>query len=132
MNKREFLGTGWKFPLQVNASGAIAVSRYEQSIEESIYTLLGTAKGERLMMPNFGCGMHDVVFAPNNPAMITLVVDSTRKALVAHEPRIDVLTVDAETSEEQANLLIIRIHYRVRANNTVENLVYPFYITEGS
>ena len=131
MTKREFLGVGWKFPLQVNAIGGIAVSRYEQSIEESIYMILGTAKGERVMMPNFGCGMHDIVFAPNNPVVVTMVVDSTRRALVAHEPRIDVLTVNAETTQEQPNLLIIRINYRVRANNTIENLVYPFYITEG-
>lgn len=132
MNKREFLGSGWKFPLQVNAKGGIAISRYEQSIEESIYMILGTAKGERIMMPNFGCGMHDNVFAPNNPVVVTMVVDSARRALVAHEPRIDVLTVNAETSDEEPNLLIIRINYRVRANNTVENLVYPFYITEGN
>lgn len=129
--KREFLGVGWKFPLQVNANGAIAISRYEQSIEESIYLILGTAKGERLMQPSFGCGIHDVVFEPNNPAMVTLIVDATRKALVASEPRIDILVVDAETSEAQPNLLIIRVNYRVRANNTLENLVYPFYITEG-
>lgn len=132
MNKREFLGVGWKFPLQVNAAGGIARSRYEQSIEESIYLILSTAKGERLMMPDFGCGIHDIVFAPNNPAMVTLIVDATRRALVAGEPRIDVLHVDAETQDEQPNVLIIRISYRVRANNTLENLVYPFYITEGS
>jgi phage baseplate assembly protein W len=131
MNKREFLGVGWKFPLQVNARGGIAISRYEQSIEESIYMILSTARNERLMMPEFGAGIHDVVFAPNNPAMITLVVDGTRRALVAYEPRIDVLNVDAETNENEKNLLIIRINYRVRANNTVENIVYPFYITEG-
>ena len=128
---REFLGIGWKFPLQVNGQGAIASSRYEQSIEEAIYMILGTAQGERLMMPDFGCGIHDVVFAPNNPAVVTLIVDGVRRALVAHEPRIDVLTVDAETSPAQQNLLVIRINYRVRANNTIENLVYPFYITEG-
>ena len=132
MQKRDFLGIGWKFPLQVNASGGLAISRYEQSIEESIYMILGTAKGERLMMPDFGCGMHDIVFAPNNPVVVTMVIDSTRNALVAYEPRIDVLTVDADTSDAQPNLLIIRINYRVRANNTVENLVYPFFITEGS
>jgi phage baseplate assembly protein W len=130
-SKREFLGVGWKFPIQVNANGAIAVSRYEQSIEESIYLILSTAKGERLMQPGFGCGIHDVVFEPNNPAMVTLIVDATRKALIASEPRVDILTVDAETSEAQPNLLIIRVNYRVRANNTLENLVYPFYITEG-
>lgn len=130
-SKRDFLGVGWKFPLQVDARGAIAFSRYEQSIEESIYMILSTAPGERVMMPDFGCGIHDVVFAPNNPAIVTIIVDSVRRALVAHEPRIDVLQVDAQTSEEQPNLLVIRVNYRVRANNTIENLVYPFYITEG-
>ena len=129
--KREFLGAGWKFPLQVNAQGGIAASRFEQSIEESIYQILGTAPGERLMLPDFGCGIHELVFAPNNPATRTLVVDAVRRSLVAYEPRIDVLTVDAEAPQEQENLLIIRVDYRVRANNTLENLVYPFYITEG-
>lgn len=128
---RAFLGVGWKFPLQVDASGALALSRYEQSIEEAIYMILGTARGERLMMPDFGCGIHDIVFAPNNPAVVTLIVDAVRRALVAWEPRVDVLMVDAETSAARENLLIIRINYRVRANNTIENLVYPFHITEG-
>jgi uncharacterized protein len=132
MSKRDFLGKGWKFPLQVDANGGIAMSRYEQSIEESIYIILGTAKGERLMMPEFGCGIHDIVFSPNNPAVVTMIVDATRKALVTGEPRIDVLGIDAQTSVEEPNVLIIRINYRVRTNNTVENIVYPFYITEGS
>lgn len=132
MNKRDFLGKGWKFPLQVDAHGNIAMARYEQSIEESIYIILGTAKGERLMMPDFGCGIHDQVFAPNNPAVVTLIVDAVRRALVSSEPRIDVLGIDAQTSDAEPNLLIIRINYRVRANNTVENMVYPYYITEGN
>jgi len=132
MIKRDFLGKGWKFPLQVNANGGIAASVYEQSIEESIYIVLGTAKGERVMLPEFGCDIHDLVFAPNNPAMVGQIVDSVRKALIAGEPRIDVLAVDADTDAAQPNLLIIRINYRVRANNTVENIVYPYYITEGS
>jgi phage baseplate assembly protein W len=132
MSKRDFLGKGWKFPLQVNANGGVAMSRYEQSIEESIYIILGTAKGERLMMPEFGCGIHDIVFSPNNPAVVTMIVDATRKALVTGEPRIDVLGIDAQTSIEEPNVLIIRINYRVRSNNTVENIVYPFYITEGN
>ncbi len=128
---REFLGVGWKFPLQVNSRGAIASSRREQSIEEAVYMILSTARGERVMLPDFGCGIHEIVFAPNNPAVVTRVVDAVRRALVTWEPRIDVLSVDAQTSEAEANLLIIRVNYRVRANNTIENLVYPFYITEG-
>lgn len=129
--EREFLGVGWKFPLQVTSRGAIASARYEQRIEESIYLILSTSPGERVMRPDFGCGIHDLVFSPNNAATIALVVDQVRRALVAYEPRIDVLTVDAETAPEQPNVLLIRIDYRIRANNALCNLVYPFYITEG-
>jgi uncharacterized protein len=129
--EREFLGVGWKFPLQVTPKGAMAPARYEQRIEESIYLILSTARGERVMLPDFGCGIHDLVFAPNNAATVAMVVDEVRRALVAYEPRIDVLTVDAETAPEQPNVLLIRIDYRIRANNALGNLVYPFYITEG-
>ena len=131
-NTRKYLGVGWKFPLQVDARGRIASVRYEQRIEESLYLILSTAPGERVMMPNFGCGMHDMVFAPNNAATRTLIVDQVLRALVDYEPRIDVLNVNAETSEGQANLLLIRVDYRIRSNNAIANLVYPFYITEGS
>jgi phage baseplate assembly protein W len=130
-DSRAFLGVGWRFPLQVTPNGAIASARYEQRIEESIYLILSTAKGELVMEPDFGCGIHDLVFGPNNSATIALVVDEVRRALVAFEPRIDVLTVNAETSSEQPNVLLIRVDYRIRANNTLGNLVYPFYITEG-
>jgi uncharacterized protein len=129
---REFLGIGWKFPLQVAANGKIAQARYEQRIEESIYLILSSAKGERVMLPDFGCGIHDLVFAPNNAMTLTVVVQTVRQALVAYEPRIDVLDVSAETAPEEPNLLLIRINYRIRANNALGNLVYPFYITEGA
>jgi len=131
-DRREFLGVGWKFPLQVTATGKIAQARYEQRIEESIYLILSTAKGERLMLPNFGAGIHELVFAPNNTVTRSVVVQNVRQALVAYESRIDVLNVDAETAPEQPNLLLIRINYRIRANNALGNLVYPFYISEGT
>lgn len=130
--ERRFLGKGWKFPLQVTPNGAIAASRHEQSIEESIYLILSTAPGERVMLPAFGCGIHDHVFAPNNSATTALIVDQIRRALVAFEPRVDVLTVNAESAPEQPNVLLIRVDYRIRSNNTLGNLVYPFYITEGT
>jgi uncharacterized protein len=129
---REYLGVGWKFPLQVTPGGTIAQARYEQRIEESIYLILNTAKGERVMLPEFGCGIHDLVFAPNNAATLTVVVQTVREALVAYEPRIDVLDVNVETAPEEPNLLLIRINYRIRANNALGNLVYPFYIGEGA
>jgi phage baseplate assembly protein W len=129
---RDFLGVGWKFPLQVTPSGKIAQARHEQRIEEAIYLILSTAKGERVMLPDFGCGIHNLVFAPNNSLTISSVVHYVRQALVAYEPRVDVLDISAETAPEQPNLLLIRIDYRIRANNAIGNLVYPFYITEGS
>lgn len=130
--QRDFLGVGWKFPPQVTPGGRIAQARYEQRIEESIYLILSTARGERVMLPDFGCGIHNLVFAPNNSTTIAVVVQTVREALVAYEPRIDVLDIDAETAPDELNLLLIRINYRVRANNARGNLVYPFYIRESA
>jgi uncharacterized protein len=129
---RAFLGTGFKFPLQVTPRGKLALSRQEGRIEESIYFILGTRLGERLMQPQFGCGIHDLLFAPNNPATHALAVEHVRRALVAHEPRIDVLNIVPETTDAEPSLLLIRIDYRIRANNAMGNLVYPFYITEAA
>lgn len=130
--QREFLGVGWKFPLQVTPGGKIAQARYEQRIEESIYLILTTAKGERVMLPDFGCGIHDLVFAPNNTLTRSAVVQNVRQALVTFERRIDVLDVTAEAADGEPNLLLIRINYRIRANNALGNLVYPFFIREGA
>src|SRR5580765_7681538 len=115
-NQRDYLGAGWKFPFQVTPGGKIALAKHEQRIEESIYLILSTAAGERVMLPDFGCGIHELVFAPNNSTTLTVVVQTVREALVAYEPRIDVLDISAETAPEELNLLLIRINYRIRAN----------------
>lgn len=130
-NDRRFLGIGWKFPLQVTPNGKIAQARAEQRVEESILLILATARGERPMLPDFGCGIHDLVFAENNAATISLVVHLVREALVKYEARIDVLDVHVESTADAPNRLLIRVNYRIRATNAVGNLVYPFYITEG-
>lgn len=117
--------------MQVAPNGKIAQSRDEQKIEESIFLILGTSMRERPMLPGFGCGVHDLVFAPNNAATVAEVSTTVREALVRYEPRIDVIAVDASAAPEEDNLLLIRIDYRVRANNAQSNLVYPFFITEG-
>lgn len=132
MAARDFLGVGWKFPLQVTESGAIAAARQEIRVEESMYIVLGTAKGERVMQPDFGCGIHDLVFAPNNAGTKGLVKDQVRRALTLFEPRIDVLDVQVDSTPERPNLLLIRIDYRVRSTNAIGNFVYPFYINEAT
>lgn len=128
---RQYLGIGWKFPLQVGPDGKIATSKQETKIEESVFLILSTAKGERPTLPKFGCGIHDLVFAPNNAATIAEVTATVREALVLYEPRIDVLAVDVSSPQGQENVLLIRIDYRVRSNNARANMVYPYYITEG-
>jgi hypothetical protein len=130
--RRAFLGTGWKFPLQVSPTGGIATASEEQRVEESILLILDTAPGERLMLPEFGCGIHELVFAPDDSTTVAALVDRARRALVRWEPRIDVLDVTATSQQEQPNLLLIRVDYRVRDTNSIGNLVYPFFITEGA
>ncbi|MBP1202423.1 phage baseplate assembly protein W [Duganella sp. 1411] len=127
---RAFLGVGWRFPLQVTPNGRIAQARHEQRIEEAIVIILSTAPGERPMLPEFGCGIHNTLFAPNDSRTIALVVHQVRQALTRHEARIDVLDVHAENNLDAPNLLLIRINYRVRETNAIGNLVYPFYIRE--
>lgn len=131
-DQRDYLGVGWKFPLQVTPDGKIAQAKFEQRIEESVYLILSTARGERLMLPDFGCGIHELVFAPNNSMTRAIAVQSVREALVKYEPRIDVLDIMVETAPEEPNLLLIRINYQIRANNALGNLVYPFYLGEGT
>jgi Bacteriophage baseplate protein W len=128
---REFLGVGWRFPLQVTPGGRIAQARYEQRVEESIILILSCAPGERPMLPEFGCGIHDRLFAPNDSRTIAVIVHEVRRALTRFEPRIDLLDVNAENTVDAPNLLLIRVDYRVRSTNTIGNLVYPFYIREA-
>jgi hypothetical protein len=127
---RPFLGQGLRFPLEI-VGGRLMTSRGERKIEESIRHILGTGIGERLMRPELGCGMHDLVFAPNNSITTTQAVDHVRRALAQYEPRIDVLEVTAESTPERQNLLLMRIAYRIRENNALGNMVYPFFVTEG-
>ena len=125
-----FLGKGWQFPVDVDAGGALAVAEYEESVRQSIWVVLGTAKGERVMRPGFGCGIYDMVFGVNSSTTASEAAEEVRDALVEFEPRIDVLNVEVSPGGD-GEVLYISIDYQVRATNTVFNLVYPFYL-EGS
>ncbi|MBO7743577.1 GPW/gp25 family protein [Paenibacillus sp. MWE-103] len=130
----DFLGVGWRFPVNVNgSSGAIAMSSHEQDIEQAIRILLFTVKGERVMRPDFGCGIHDYVFASLNTATIGLMESSVRDALARWESRIAVtkVAVSQDPVEISFGKLLIDIQYVVRATNQPGNLVYPFYLREG-
>lgn len=128
---RAILGNGWKFPIRINGRGGFSLSGEEQDIAEAIWVVLATARGERIMRPEFGCGIHDYVFAPNNASTRGAIAYQVQQALIRWEPRIDVIDVRAEDDPGQPNLVLIAVDYRIRANNAFHNLVYPFFLLEG-
>jgi phage baseplate assembly protein W len=127
----DFLGKGWSFPVEQDEKHQIAISPGEKSIQEAIWIILATAPGERVMRPDFGCGLHHLVFAVNEAATLGQVKKKVREALVKWEPRIDVEDVDTEV-RGRGEVLLINVHYRVRSTNNFFNLVYPFYLTVGA
>ena len=128
MAAKSFLGRGLKFPLGVNAVGGVAMSEGAENIEESIRALIGTAVGERIMRPLFGCRVHDFVFHPNSEATAGLVAFYVREALMKHEARITNIRVTAEPDRARENVLGVTVKYTVRSTNVDYNLVYPFYL----
>ncbi|HEY9606757.1 MAG TPA: GPW/gp25 family protein [Allocoleopsis sp.] len=130
---KAFLGRGVGFPIQLNSKGAIADAKYEESVRQSVWIILGTAKGERLMRPDFGCGIYDLVFEVNSPSTAGKVAQAVREALLLYEPRIFVLDVRVfSASDEDGEKLLINIDYQVRATNNAFNIVYPFYLERGA
>lgn len=123
----DFLGRGWAFPVGVNNRGGMALASGQTDIEQSIRIILETAPGERVMRPEFGCGLHRLVFAPNSPTTAGLVDYHVREALGRWEPRIEVERVNIRPDERRDAVLLIDIQYRVRSTNDRRNLVYPFY-----
>ncbi len=128
---REFLGAGIAFPLNVNAEGLIEMNALEQHVRQSILLILQTAKGERMMRPDFGARLSDLAFEPLSQATITLAQHYVKEALIRFEPRIEVLNVEITVNPQQQDHLFIHLHYRVRSTDTTFNLVYPFYVERG-
>lgn len=122
-----FLGIGWKLPVSLE-DGRIDMAESEESIRESIWIVLATARGERQMRPDFGCGIHDLVFAVHSGETLGRVASEVRQALILWEPRIDLLDVSADIDAAEPTRLLIQIEYQVRATNNRFNLVYPFYV----
>ena len=124
----EFIGQGWAFPLRTDSAGGIALVSREQELEESIRLILGTARGERPMRPEFGCGIHDYVFAPADSTTAGLIAFEVRASLTRWEPRIDVVDVVVTVDDLRPETLYIDITYLVRETNDPRNLVFPFYV----
>jgi phage baseplate assembly protein W len=125
---KDFLGRGLAFPLHTDATGSIALVGGEREVVESIRLILATSPGERPMRPEFGCAVHDLVFAPADAATAGQIAYEVRVSLERWEPRITLDDVVVSFDEADRGTLLIDIRYRLRGTNDPRNLVFPFYV----
>ncbi len=128
----KFLGVGWGFPVKKDEeTNCLTLAAHENSIKQAIWIIISTAKGERVMRPDFGCGIHELVFAPNDAATQGLAKSHVSEALRVWEPRIEVLDISVRAAGAQEEVMHVNIEYCVRTTDNRFNLVYPFYLQRG-
>lgn len=131
--QKSFLGTGWNFPPTFSNRGRTAkMVDDEEDIHQSLTILLSTIPGERVHRPKYGCGIHKMVYEKMNSSIITLFKHTIEKAIILFETRIQVNNIDIDFSNEEDGILYININYTIRLTNTRSNMVYPFYLSEGT
>jgi phage baseplate assembly protein W len=129
---KDFLGRGWASPVALDPrTGLVSSVAYEDDIRQSILIILETAKGERCMRPDFGCGIHDLVFTTLDSTSLQRISSEVTDALTHFEARIDLLNVKVYSQATLDGELLVEVEYRVRATNQLGNVVFPFYFQEG-
>ena len=127
-NDRDFLGKGLRFPVSVNLNGGVSSSALDENVRQCIFIILGTAPGERINRPDFGCQIHDLMFAPNNPLTSAMAAVFCEEAIYKFEPRVHEVHCQANPNADEPNRLDIRIEYVIAGKNVKRNLVFPFYM----
>lgn len=132
-NGKEFLGSGWSFPPAFDKSKRkVDLTHDREDIERSLEILLGTRKGERVMRPDYGCNLDDMVFESFNLSLKTYLADLVETAILYYEPRIEPLNINIDETFIHEGRLMIEIEYMIRATNSRFNIVFPFYLEEGT
>lgn len=131
--KNSFLGRGWSFPPQFgeNTQG-LRLSEDDEDIREALFILLSTLPGERLMNPDYGCDLHGQVFQTITNSSKTIIRDLISTAIIQHEPRVIIQSIDIDDSDQMNGRIDISISYEVKGINSRRNMVYPFYLVEGT
>ncbi len=127
-NDKDFLGKGLRFPVSINLNGGVSSSALEENVRQSIFVILGTAPGERLARPQFGCQIHDLMFAPNNDLTAARAEVYCEEAIYKFEPRVAKVKAMARANPDEPNRLDIRIEDVIAGKNDTRNLVFPFYL----
>lgn len=123
-----FVGRGFFWPLQIDHTGSIRMTEGAADLDRAMAVVLATAPGERVMRPQFGCRIWDLLFEPVTPNLLGLMAQAVRDALTQWEPRVVVDNVDPVPDPDDQALITISVAYRVKATNDRRNLVYPFYV----
>jgi uncharacterized protein len=132
MNGTDFIGKGWRFPVNVNAKGGLDWSDGPQRVSDAIWLIVKTALGERVMRPTFGAGVNDFVFQSNSSVIRARLAAAIKQALLKWEPRINLTQVSVAPAADQPSQVLVSIGYTLRDTNEVFNVVYPFYLAEGA
>ncbi|AYZ12951.1 GPW/gp25 family protein [Chryseobacterium arthrosphaerae] len=129
----DFLGTGWSFPPEFNKTeGKLAMTTDVEDINNSLKILLSTRPGERVMFPNYGCDLQEMLFKPLDLTLTTQMKGIVERAILYHEPRINILSIEIDTQDELEGEVLIQVDYEVRNTNTRSNIVFPFYKGEAT
>ncbi|MCB0580445.1 MAG: GPW/gp25 family protein [Phaeodactylibacter sp.] len=129
----DFTGKGWAFPPAFNRhTGAADMVKGEDDIRESIFILLSTTMGERPLLPEYGCDIDLLLFERLDATIKSMAKQIIETALTLHEPRIRILDIDVRENPNQEGVLDIHIQYVIKATNTRRNMVYPYYLEEGT
>jgi hypothetical protein len=130
---KSFLGTGWGFPPAFNnKTSDVGMLSDVDDIQSSLEILLTTRPGERVMRPDYGCNLDELVFEPLTTTFKTYIKDLISTAILYYEPRIEVNSIDLDDTGELEGRILIVIDYTVSATNTRFNFVYPFYKNEAT
>jgi phage baseplate assembly protein W len=123
-----FIGRGIRFPMGVDYRGAIAVASGAEAVECALRVVLATAPGERVMRPQFGCRIWELLFEPVNTNTLGLMAQAVREAVAQWEPRVRLLDVVVVPDDDDSSMVRIFLTYVIRTTNDRRNLVYPFYV----
>ena len=133
--ENKFSGIGWQFPPEFSKSDTSAITALvsgPENISQSLRALLTTNVGERLMQPEYGCGLARLLFEPIDQRTIAKIRNSVTDAILLYEPRVKLVNVDVFQDQNDTGLLNINIEYMVKTTNSRFNLVYPFHIYEAN
>lgn len=130
--QNNFLGRGWAFPVEFNQNTSqVLLTEKEEDIRQSLIILLNTTIGERVLRPEYGCNMEDLLFEALNVTTATMITNRIKRAILFHEPRIKTDQVDLRPDFQEGRVEVL-ISYTIISTNNRKNLVYPYLFIEAT